>query len=149
MSQLLTLGGFFSISMGQLALKFHWVKMCFFNTSNITNHIEITTSHVQTSLLVNCAGGSQGVQLLDRSNKGQVWAIRLRWVWGSCYPSIQCWRLWIGKSTYSCEPIFPEIKSATFSGIIQAYILQVLKTLFRSKLQPASLLRIWRMQLCL
>ena len=28
-----------------------------FDTSNITNHIEITTNHVQTSLLVKCAGG--------------------------------------------------------------------------------------------
>ena len=40
------LGGFFSIFTGQLALKFHWDKMCFFleciNSVDITNYIEIT-----------------------------------------------------------------------------------------------------------
>ena len=40
--------GFFSIFMGQLALQFHWVKMCFFlaciNSVIITNYIEITQS---------------------------------------------------------------------------------------------------------
>ena len=36
--------------------------------------------HTQTSLFGNCAGGSQGVQFLDRSNKDQVRAIRLRCV---------------------------------------------------------------------
>ena len=44
-----------------------------FNSSNITNYIEITVYSIrqaQTSLLVNCAGGSQGVQLLDGSNTG-------------------------------------------------------------------------------
>ena len=44
--------------------------------------------HTQTSLFGNCAGGSQGVQFLDRSNKDQVRAIRLRRVWGSWHPSI-------------------------------------------------------------
>ena len=53
-------------------------------------------SHAQTSLLVNCAGGSKGVQLHGWSNKGHKWAIRFWQVWGSWYPSIQCWRLWIG-----------------------------------------------------
>ena len=82
--------GFFS----QLALKFHWVKMCFgifgiFDIFNITNcTLKLLICHAQTSLFVNCAGGSQGVQLLDGLNKDQVWAIRLRWVWGSWHPSI-------------------------------------------------------------
>ena len=44
--------------------------------------------HAKTSLFDDCAGGSQGVQLLDGSNQGQVRAIRLRRVWGSWYPSI-------------------------------------------------------------
>ena len=44
--------------------------------------------HAQTSLFVDYAGGSQGVQLLDGSNKGQVWAIRLRQVRGSWQASI-------------------------------------------------------------
>ena len=39
-------GGFFSIFTGQLALKFHWDKTCFFlaciDSVNITNYIEIT-----------------------------------------------------------------------------------------------------------
>ena len=35
-------------------------------------------SHTQTSLLDDCAGGTQGVQLLDGQNQGQVRAIRLR-----------------------------------------------------------------------
>ena len=51
-------------------------------------HWNFLISHAKTSLFVNCAGGSQAVQLLDWSNKGQVWAIRLRRVWGSLYPSI-------------------------------------------------------------
>ena len=51
---------------------------------------KLSVCHSQTSLFVNCAGGSQGVQLLDGSNMGQVQAIRLRQVWGSWHPSIQC-----------------------------------------------------------
>ena len=41
-------GGFFSIFMGQLALKFHWDSTCFFlvciDSVDITNYIEITWS---------------------------------------------------------------------------------------------------------
>ena len=50
-----------------------------FETS-LTLQITFTLSihHAQTSLFVNCAGGSQGVQLLDGSNTGQVRAIGLR-----------------------------------------------------------------------
>ena len=63
-----------------LALKFHWVKMCFgilywqCQHSKLFYYFQI--GHAQTSLLVNCAGNSQGVQLLDQSNMGQIWAIR-------------------------------------------------------------------------
>ena len=74
MTQLLTLETSFLVSwsVGQLALKFHRVKTCFFDTSDITNYIEITISHAQTSLFDDCAGDSKGVQLLDGLNKGQV-----------------------------------------------------------------------------
>ena len=34
--------------------------------------------HAQTSLLDDCTGGTQGVQLLDGSNHGQIQAVRLR-----------------------------------------------------------------------
>ena len=148
MTQLLTLGASFPVSwsVGQLVLKFHWVKT--YRQCWHTNYIEITISHAQTNLLFNCAGGSQGVKLLDWSNKGQVWTIRLRQVWGSWHPSIQCWSLWIGKSTCSCKPTLPETEPATSNGIIQAHVLQALKTLFRSKLQAGSLVRVWRMKLC-
>ena len=102
---------------GQLALKFHWDKTCLYFELLLTlltlqNYIEITwsvmpvfwasfdpfditklhwnylISHAKTILFDDCAGGSQGVQLLDWSNMSQVWAIRLRRVWGSWYPSI-------------------------------------------------------------
>ena len=100
------------------------------------------------SLFDDCPGGSQRVQLLDWSNTGQVQAIRLRWVWVIWHPSIQSWRLWIGKSTCSCEPTLPETEPATSKGIIQAHSLQALKMLFSSKLHAGSLVRVWRMQLC-
>ena len=51
--------------------------------------------HAQTSLLDDCAGGTQGVHLLDGSNQGQIWAVRLRRVWVTWHPSIWCWSLWI------------------------------------------------------
>ena len=85
----------------QLALKFHWDKTCLYfelllTLSTLKLHWNYSISHAKTSLLVNCAGGTQGVQLLDWSNKGQVQAIRLRWVRVTWYPSIWCWSLWIG-----------------------------------------------------
>ena len=71
---------------GQLALKSHWVKMCFFlvciDSVNITNYIEITRLVMPKPVYL------LTVQLLDWSNMGQVRAIRHRWVWGSWYPSI-------------------------------------------------------------
>ena len=48
-----------------------------------------------------------------------------------------------------CEPTLPEIEPATSKGIIQAHILQALKMFVGSKLQAGSLVRVWRMQLCL
>ena len=102
----------------QLALKFHWDKTCLyfellftllrqnmlvFWASFYPFDIQITLklfdqsiSHAKTNLLDDCAGGSQGVQLLDWSNMGQVQAIRLRWVWVTWHPSIWCWSLWVG-----------------------------------------------------
>ena len=75
--------------------------------------------------------------------------IRLRQVWDSWHCSIQSWSLWIGKSTYLCESTLPETEPANSKGIIQAHGLQALKMLFGSKLQAGSLVRVWRMQLCL
>ena len=90
-------GGFFSIFTGQLALKFYWDKTCFFrHLWHYKLHWNYLISHAKTSFIVNCAGGTQGVQLLDWSNKGQVQAIRLRQVWVTWHPSIWCWSLWIG-----------------------------------------------------
>ena len=48
-------------------------------------------------------------------------------------PSIQSWSLWIGKSTCSCEPTMQETEPMDSKGIIQAYILQALKTPCQSK----------------
>ena len=90
-------GGFFCIFTGQLALKFYWDKTCFFwHLWHYKLHWNYLISHAKTSFIVNCAGGTQGVQLLDWSNKGQVWAIRLRWVRVTWHPSLWCWSLWIG-----------------------------------------------------
>ena len=77
----------------QLALKFEYRCVLASSTSST---LEITFKlsyllyihHAQTSLLVDCAGGTQGVQLLDRSNKGQVQAVRFRRVWVTWHPSI-------------------------------------------------------------
>ena len=56
-------------------------------------------------------------------------------------------QIW-AKYTCSCEPTLPETGPATSKGILQAHILQALKTLFGSKLQAGSSIRVWRMQLC-
>ena len=96
MTQLLTLGLLFQFH-GQLALKFHWDKTCFFwHLWHYKLHWNYLISHAKTSLFVNCVGGSQGVQLLDWSNLGQVRAVRHRWVWVTWHPSIWCWSLWDG-----------------------------------------------------
>ena len=56
----------------QFALKFHWLKTCFGCINSVDIEITIKLSyllcicHAQTSLLDDCAGGTQGVQLLDR-----------------------------------------------------------------------------------
>ena len=73
MKQLLTLGASFLVSwsVDQFALKFHRVKMCFGCIDCVDIEIAFKLSflpyirHAQTSLLDNCAGGTQGVQLLD------------------------------------------------------------------------------------
>ena len=92
-----SLGGYFEIISHQLTLKFHWDKTCFFRPlRHYTLKLQYLISLAKTSFLVNCAGGTQGVQLLDWSNKGQIWAIRLRRVWVTWHPSIWCWSLWIG-----------------------------------------------------
>ena len=69
---------------GQLALKSDWDNTCFSLACIDSVDIQITLKlhskysipHAQVSLLDDCAGGLQGVQLLDRSNQGQVQAIR-------------------------------------------------------------------------
>ena len=52
---------------------------------------------------------------------------------GSWHPSIQSQNLWIGKSTFLCEPTLPETEPTTSKGTLQAHTLQALKTLPRSK----------------
>ena len=52
-------------------------------------------------------------------------------------------------NTCSCEPTLPETEPTTSKGTLQANILQAYKMLFGSKLQVGSLVRVWRMQLCL
>ena len=56
--------------------------MCVSSTSSTLKlHSKLHSNyihHAQTSLFDDCAGGLQGVQLLDGSNQGQVQAIRLR-----------------------------------------------------------------------
>ena len=124
------LGGYFEIFSHSWLLNFIEIRCASFDPFDITFK---SISHAKTSLLVNCAGGTQGVQLLDWSNKGQIRAIRLRWVWVTWHPSIWCWSLWIGKSTCSCEPTLSKTEPANAKGNLQAHVLQALKTLFRSK----------------
>ena len=54
-------------------------------------------------LVNDCAWGTQGVQLPNWSDPGQVRAIRFRRVWVSWQPSIWCWMLQIGTSNGSHE----------------------------------------------
>ena len=88
-----SLGGYFEIISHSWLLNFIETRRASFDPFDITFK---SISHAKTSFLVNCAGGTQGVQLLDWSNKGQIQAIRLRRVWVTWHPSIWCWSLWIG-----------------------------------------------------
>ena len=88
-----SLGGYFEIISHSWLLNFIETRHAPFDPFDITLK---SISHAKTSFLVNCAGGTQGVQLLDWSNKVQIWAIRLRQVWVTWHPSIWCWSLWIG-----------------------------------------------------
>ena len=81
------LDGIFEIISHSWLLNFIETGCASFDPFNITFK---SISHAKTSLFVNCAGGTQGVQLLDWSNKGQVRAIRLRQVWVTWYPTIWC-----------------------------------------------------------
>ena len=86
---ILTLGASFPVSWvvgSQISYRTDVLLLLTLSTYKI--HWNYSISHAKISLFVNCAGGSQGVKILDWSNTGQVWVIRLRWVWGSWYPSI-------------------------------------------------------------
>ena len=111
----------------QLALKFYWDKTCIFDIFDIEISFKITfklhPSCPNQSFWWLCRRLTRST-LFDGSYQGQVWAIRLRWVWDSWYPSISCWSLWIGKSTCSCESTVPETAPATSTGIIQVHILK-------------------------
>ena len=78
----------------QFALRFHRDQTCFgiFDIFDIEithwNYIYIWSDHAETGLLDDCAWGTPGVQLLNWSDPGQVWAIRFRRVWVSWHPSI-------------------------------------------------------------
>ena len=48
----------------------------------------------------------------------------------------------------ACEPTLSKTEPANAKGIVQAHVLQALKTFFRSKHRQAVLVRVWRMQLC-
>ena len=135
MTFLASLGGYFEIISHSWLLNFIKTRCASFDPFDITFKL---ISHAKTSLLVNCAGGTQGVQLLDWSNKGQIQAIRLRRVWVTWHPSIWCWSLWIGKSTCSCEPTLSKTEPANAKETLQAHILQALKTLFGSKFTQAG-----------
>ena len=130
-----SLGGYFEIISHSWLLNFIETRRASYDPFDITLK---SISHAKTSFLVNCAGGTQGVQLLDWSNKGQIWAIRLRRVWVTWHPSIWCWSLWIGKSTCSCEQTVQKTEPANAKGTLQAHVLQALKTLFGSKFTQAG-----------
>ena len=96
-------------------------------------------SHAKTSFLVNCAGGTQGVQLLDWSNKGQIQAIRLRRVW--CAPGTPAFDAeacelanLLARVSQLCQrlnlPMPKELYRPTF--------FKALKTLFGSKFTQAG-----------
>ena len=66
----------------QFSLRFHrdqtWFGIFNIIDIEITQHIHsiYLNNHAQTSIFDDCAGGPQGVQHIDQSNLGQVWAIR-------------------------------------------------------------------------
>ena len=64
-----SLGGYFEIISHSWLLNFIETRRASFDPFDITLKL---ISHAKTSFLVNCAGGTKGVQLLDRSNKGQI-----------------------------------------------------------------------------
>ena len=117
-------GGFFSISMGQLALKFHWDKMCFFWLVSTVSTYKLHWNYFISLLMTVQEAHKEYNSLTD-----QKWAKYEQLVWVSWHPSIQSWSLWIGKSTCSCEPTLPETEPDDSKGIIQAHVLQALKML--------------------
>ena len=129
--KILTLEASFPVSqsVGQLALKFHWVKTYW--QCQHTNYTEITQSIMPKPVFLMTVqeAPKEYISLMD-----QIRAKYEPWTQASMgHPSIQCWSLWIGKSTCLCESNLPETEPATSKGIIQAHILQALKTLFGSK----------------
>ena len=137
MTQLLTLGASFPVpqSVGQLALKFHWVKMCFgilcvsaVSTLKIILLQCIFRSAMPKPVyLLTVQEAQKGVQLLGQSNMGQIWAIRFWWVWSSWHPSSQRLNLPTAKGPHSSsiEEHFSDLNY-----------------------RQAVLVRVWRMQLC-
>ena len=117
-----SLGGYFEIISHSWLLNFIETRRASFDPFDITLK---SISHSKTSFL-------------DWSNKGQIWAIRLRRVWVTWHPSIWQWSLWIGWSTCSCEPTVSKTEPANAKGIVQAHVLQALKTFFRSKFTQAG-----------
>ena len=138
MTYLLTLGASFPFSRVSWLLNFIETRhVSFWLVSTVLTyklHWNYSISQAKSSLFDDCAGGSQGVQLLDWSNMSQVRAIRLRQVWVSWHPSIQSWSLWIGKSTCSCEPTLPETEPATSKGTLQVHSLPSTKDTFQIKI---------------
>ena len=66
-------GGFFFSFMGSWLLNFIQDRhVASFDPFDIQNTLKLPIRHAQMSLFDDCAGGSQGVQLLDGSNKGQI-----------------------------------------------------------------------------
>ena len=107
------------------------VSRASFDTSNITNYIQIYCNHFCTCNSPSIWGSSQGVSLLGRQNCIQVWAIRQWRVWGSWYPS---------KSLCLYEPTMSKTEPANSSSIKEHFSGQ--------NYRQAVLVRVWRMQLC-
>ena len=86
-----SLWGFLFQFDSQLALKFHVVKTCFFlaciDSVNITNYIEITKSIMPKPVfLLTVQKAYKKYNSLTDQIMGQVWAIRLGWVWRQLAP---------------------------------------------------------------
>ena len=139
----------------QFAHRFHRDQTVFGFFRPLRTLIQIThtnlhlfwSDHAKTSLVDDCAWGTQGVQLLDRSDPGLVRAIRFRRMWK------------VGTPAFDAECSKLSHLMACMSNLCRHLNLPILRDLHRpphfkhwsvlnSKLFVAGSVRVWTVQLC-